>query len=266
MRSISILIILAAAALLPGAAAAGQQSTEARLAAVEAAQQAILKELQEIKALLMARPPTPARPPAAAVAPAAAPPAIPPFDLSVAASPAKGRSDAPLVIVEFSDFECPFCGRYSRDTFAQVERDYVDTGKVRYVFRHFPLERIHPQALGASKAAECAFAQGKFWELHARLFANQRALKPADLTASAQAVGVNIDAFQACMATAGTPARIRLDLDEGGRAGISGTPTFFLGTMTRDGKVKVARRLVGAQPFSAFKTVIDAMLAAPPRE
>ena len=260
MRLITIAIWVVTAALLPGAAAAQseQSSTEARLAALEAQQKAILKELQEIKALLLARPASPA--PAAAAKPAS-PPGVPAFDLTVAGAPSKGRSDAPVVIVEFSDFECPFCARYARDTFPGIEREYIESGKVRYVFRHYPIERIHPRAMGAARAAECAAAQGKFWEFHSATFANQRALQPEALAASASKLGVNPDAFQLCMAALATSSqRIRDDLDEGTRAAISGTPTFFLGTMTRDGKVKVARRLVGAQSLAAFKNAIDSLL------
>ena len=260
MRSITIAFVFAAAALPPGAAVAQQHeqaSTEARLAAVEAAQKAILKELQEIKALLQARQPAaPAAAPAAAKAPG-----VPAFDLSIAGSPSKGRADAPLVIVEFSDFECPFCARYVRDTLHNIEREYVDAGKVRYVFRHYPIEGIHPRAMAASQAAECAHAQGKFWEMHTQLFGNQRAFQPADLTASAQKLGLNLPAFQQCMsAQAVAPTKIRQDMEEGTRAAITGTPTFFIGTLTKDGKIKVARRLVGAQQFAAFKTVLDGLL------
>ena len=259
MRLITIAILLTAAALLPGAAVAQQEqsTTEARLAALEAAQKAILKELQEIKALLQARQPAPA----AAAAPAP-PSGVPAFDLTITGSASKGRADAPLVIVEFSDFECPFCGRYARDTFANVEREYVDTGKVRYVFRHFPIAASHPRAMGSAQAAECALAQGKFWELHSAMFANQRALQPEALVAAAQKLGLKTDAFQYCMAAPASP-KIKRDFDEGSRASISGTPTFFIGTLTKDGKVKVLRRMVGAQSFAAFQKVLDSLLPAP---
>lgn len=126
-------------------------------------------------------------------------------------------------------------------------------------------ERLHPQAMGAAQAAECSLAQGKFWEVHTRLFANQQALGPADLVKVAQAAGADMPAFQKCLAAqAASPVKIRQDMEEGARAGISGTPTFFLGTLTKEGKVKVSRRLVGAQPYAAIKTAIDALLAAQP--
>lgn len=258
----ALVLVLAALAPSPGLGAAGQQPIDQRIAVLEAGQKAILKELQEIKRLLQARPIMPTPGPANAAPPNLTGP--PAFDLSVAGAATKGHTDAPLVLIEFSDFQCPFCARYTRDTFSQVERDYVETGKLRYVFRHFPLEQLHPQALGAAQAAECALGQGKFWEMHTRLFANQQALGAADLLKTAQSLGLKMPAFQQCVSSqAASPVKIRQDQTEGARAGITGTPTFFLGTMTKEGKVKVARRLVGAQPYAAIKTAIDALLAAP---
>ncbi len=263
-------VALALLAVVPVAArpgqAGGDQDLQKRMAALEAGQKAILKELQEIKVLLQTRPPLPA--PAPGAPPANAPmPNLggpPNFDLEITGAPAKGRPDAKLVVVEFSDFECPFCGRYTRETMPQVERDYVDTGKIMYVFRHFPLERLHPLALRASEAAECANQQGKFWPMHLQLFANQKALGEADLGRSAQALGLNMPSFQQCMAVQLTsPARIRQDQTEGARAGITGTPTFFIGTMTKAGKVHVLKRMVGAQPYPSFKTTLDTLLTSP---
>ncbi len=262
---VAIMVVMAAVGVRGDVVADGEQ-IEQRIAAIEAGQKAILKELQEIKTLLQARPPVPAPaagPPVAQANAAPQNPIGPPnFDMDVAGAATKGRADAKLVLLEFSDFQCPFCARYSRETFSQIERDYVDTGKVRYVFRHFPLERLHPQALGAAQAAECGLAQGKFWEMHARLFANQQTLGEPDLVKIAQGLGLNVPTFQQCLASqSASPAKIRQDQTEGSRAGITGTPTFFLGTMTKEGKLKVARRLVGAQPYAAFKTAIDGLLA-----
>lgn len=241
----------------------GPDDLQKRMTAVEAGQAAILKELQEIKALLVARPPLPT-PAAGPVNPPPNPTAPPNFDLDVMGAPMKGRADAKLVVLEFSDFQCPFCGRYARETLPQIERDYVDTGKVKYFFRHFPIERLHPLALRAAEAADCARTQGKFWEMNTRLFANQQALAESDLTKTAQAVGLNMGAFTQCLASQLTsPTKIRQDQTEGSRAGITGTPTFFLGTMTKEGKLHPLRRLVGAQPYASFKTVIDNLLASP---
>ena len=266
-------VVVAVAALLwarplVGGAQGTSGDVEKRLTAVEAGQAAILKELREIKAIIQGRPvPSPGTPAAPGAPPnaAAQPPALPNFNLEVAGSAAKGRANAPLTVIEFSDFECPFCGRYARDAYRQIEREYVTTGKLRYVFRHFPLERIHPKALKASEAAECAHAQGKFWEMHDRLFANQQAMGLAELGSHAQALGLNTGSFQQCLSGAMT-ARVKQDLAEGIKAGITGTPTFFFGTITAEGKLKVLHKLTGAQPYANFKSAIDALLARTPTQ
>jgi protein-disulfide isomerase len=247
--------------------AQAQPAMDQRIAALEAGQQEILKELKELKLLLQQlRAPSPvptgvatAPPPANVAKPA--PPQLPAFDLELAGSPSKGKADARFVILEFSDFECPFCGRYARDTYAQVIKEYVDTGKARYVFRHLPIESLHPRALRASEAAECGHAQGRFWDFHDRLFANQQLLTEPELTKHAQALTLNLPAYEKCMATQlASPGKIRQDQSEGGRAGVSGTPTFFIGTLTKEGRLKPLRRLVGAHPIANFRSTIDAVI------
>jgi len=234
-----------------------QQQVEKLNAVQEVLRQEILamqKQLQEIRALLQAGP---------AVAPAPAPQPPLPAELTIQGAPLKGSADAPVVIVEFSDFQCPFCGRHFNQTMELLDKEYISTGKVKYVFRHFPLERIHPQAFKASEAAECAFGQGKFWEMHDRLFANQRMLMPPDLLKHAEAVGLDGAKFASCL-TGQTTARIRADLMLGAQAGVTATPNFFLGTTIPGGKIKVTRKLNGAVPFATFKAAIDALLASPP--
>ena len=231
----------------------------AHMMTLESEQRAMLKELQDIKGLLRARPAAPAAQPAARPDPSVIPANL---SVSIGGAAVTGKTDARLTIVEFSDFECPFCGRYSRETFERIQHEFVDTGKVRYAFRHYPLESLHPRALKASVAAECAREQGKFWEFHARLFKDQQKLGDADLIAQARAVGVDPGAFDRCLAGPAL-AKIRKDQDEGARAGVTGTPFFFLGVVQKDGAVKVLNRLSGAQPFDAFKTAIDALLASP---
>ena len=223
---------------------AGQEALRKQL-------QTMQRQLQEIRSLLQARP---AQPAAALQAPL-------PAELLTDGAPFKGAPDAPLTIVEFSDFQCPFCRRHWQQTYGQLDRDYISTGKVRYVFRHFPLERIHPQALKASEAAECAAAQCKFWEMHDRLFANQQALMPADLAKHAQAIGLDETRFAACLAGQMT-ARVRADLAMGTQAGVRATPNFFVGTTMPGGKIKVIRKLNGALPYARFKTTIDGLLAS----
>lgn len=198
--------------------------------------------------------PTIAQPP-----PKQLPPPIP-AELMVMGAPFKGAADARLTIIEFSDFQCPSCARHWAQTYAQLDKEYISTGTVKYVFRHFPRERIHPQAFKAGEAAECAAAQNRFWEMHDRLFANQQALFPNDLVKHAQAVGLDEPQFTACLVGGQMAARVRQDMAMGTQAGVSSTPTFFVGQTLPDGKVKVHGRMSGgAFPFAAFKNALDTL-------
>lgn len=145
----------------------------------------------------------------------------------------------------------------------QIEREYIKTGKLKYVFRDFPLEAIHKDAFKAAEAAHCAGEQGKFWEMYARLFANQRALGPIELPQYAQPLGLDVPKFQQCLESGKYASRIRKDLEDGQKAGITGTPAFLLGvTVPNDPMVKVIRVLKGAQPYTSFRDAIDSLLSA----
>jgi protein-disulfide isomerase len=144
----------------------------------------------------------------------------------------------------------------------QIEKEYVETGKLRYVVRDFPLESIHKNAFKAAEATRCAGEQGKYWEMHDQLFTHQQALSPQDLGGYAEAIGLNVQLFQACLESGNYAAAIRQDIVEGKQAGVTGTPAFFLGvTDGNDGKIKVRRTLKGAQAYDGFKAAIDSVLA-----
>lgn len=144
----------------------------------------------------------------------------------------------------------------------QIEKNYVDTGKLRYIVRDFPLESIHKNAFKAAEAARCAGEQGKFWEMFDQLFTHQQALSPTDLAGYAQAVGLNVQLFQSCLESGHYAAAIRKDIADGQQAGVTGTPAFFIGVADgNDGKVKVLRTLKGAQAYPAFQAAIDGLLA-----
>jgi protein-disulfide isomerase len=193
----------------------------------------------------------------------AAPEAFQPVAVSVEGGASYGKTDAKVIIVEFSDYQCPFCARYSNETFPQIDRDYIQTGRVKYVFRDFPIESIHPQAFKAHEAVHCASEQAKRREMHEKVFANQRAMTGADLEAHAQALGLDVAGFQKCLASGVHAAKIRTDLEEGQESGVTGTPTFFLGvTEANSPKVKAIRRIVGAQPYSVFKAAIEELLSS----
>jgi protein-disulfide isomerase len=160
-------------------------------------------------------------------------------------------------IVEFADFQCPFCGGYARDTFPAVKREYIDTGKIEYAFRHFPLKRSHPHAVAAADAAECARTEGKFWSMHERLFSHQQALDRVALQGHAAAIGLSPKEFDVCTSD-GPKQRVRDDHAMGVRLGVKGTPTFFIGLL--EGRsVRIMRVIRGSAPFGAFQWTLQAL-------
>lgn len=181
------------------------------------------------------------------------------IDVAVAGASAIGRADAPVTLIEFSDFQCPFCGRYVRETLPRIKAEYVDTGKIRYVFRHYPIDSLHPQAVGSAHAAVCAEKQGKFWPMHDRLFANPRDHSAEQLRGHASAVGLNLDAFATCL-SGPAPAVVSADIDAAVLGGAMGTPAFFIGSSTGTGPVRVTHTVYGAKPFEAFKAALDSAL------
>jgi len=189
----------------------------------------------------------------------------PPFKETVMSTegyPFMGNNDAKLTIIEFSDYQCPFCSQYVSETMSQIEKDYVKAGKLKYVFRNFPLP-FHQQAYKAAEAASCAGDQGKFWEMHNRLFANQNALDEKNLTDYAKAVGLDPKKFQDCLSIGKHAQEIKKDFEDGEKMGITGTPSFLLGFTDANGtKVKAVKMIVGAQPYSDFKKAIDSLLEA----
>ena len=170
-------------------------------------------------------------------------------DVSADDDPVKGDPDAPVTIIEFSDFECPFCGRWYSSTLPQIEEQYIKTGKVKLVYRDFPLS-FHAQAQIAAEAAECADDQDKFWEMHDKIFENQPLLSEASLKQWAIEIGLDTGEFESCLSSGKHKSEIQNDLNEGQQYGVTGTPGFFV-----NGKL-----LVGAQPFSVFQQAIDAEL------
>jgi protein-disulfide isomerase len=168
------------------------------------------------------------------------------YDLPVANSSVRGAQDAPVTIVEFSDYQCPFCAR-SEPIINDVLKEYP--GKVRFVYKHLPLVSIHPNAMGASQAAVAAGRQGRFWEMHDLLFANQRTLQADKLKEYAQQLELDLDRFEADMASAEVKAVIQDDMNLSKKAGVRGTPTIFV-----NGKLVEQRSLDG------FKRMIDPLL------
>jgi protein-disulfide isomerase len=171
-------------------------------------------------------------------------------DVSVDDDAVKGDANAPVTIIEFSDYECPFCGRHFRDTLPSIISNYVDTGKVKIVFRDFPLG-FHSFAQKAGEAAECAGEQDKYWEMHDKLFENQNALSVSALKKYASEIGLNIGDFNTCLDSGEFEDEIEEDMKDGQDVGVSGTPANFVNGIM----------ISGACPFSTFEDAIEAELA-----
>jgi len=214
---------------------------------------AILEELRQIKKLLER---TPSAPPAAA-APARADERV---KVSLGSAPSMGRSDAPIVMIEFTDYQCPFCQRFHMSAFEELKKNYVDTGKVRYVSRDLPLP-MHPHAMSAANAARCAGEQNKdqFWEMRHRLIVNANQLGAEKYNALADELKLDRTEFQACLAKDKYKAQIEKDMTDAGLAGIGGTPSFVIGRVVGDGVEGV--KVVGAQPFGVFDAKLKEVLA-----
>lgn len=177
-------------------------------------------------------------------------------------STVKGHESATLAIIEFSDFQCPYCARYASGTHARIEHDYVDTGRIKYAFRNMPLDRIHPHAQKAAEAAECAGRQGRFWDMYDRLFANQSLLGPADLLTHGKGIGLDGKRFATCL-EGETAEEVAGDRAEAARLAITSTPTFLIGELTAQGELRVRRRVKGTYPPDVFAAIFDELLGAP---
>ena len=176
-------------------------------------------------------------------------------DVGVGGFPVLGNENAKVTIIEFADFRCPFCEQYFTNTATQLYNDYIKTGKVKFYFRNFAF--LGDASTVAANAAECANDQGKFWEYHDWLYKNQppesdtSMYNTDSLTQAAVTLGMNGNTFKDCLANKKDDSKAAKDLSDGQAAGVSGTPTFFVN----------GTALIGAQPYSAFKTLIDQELA-----
>jgi len=178
------------------------------------------------------------------------PPPIVRVAVSVDGAPVRGAAEAPVTLVEFSDFYCPFC-KQAQETLKQILDRYP--GKVRHVFRDFPVDGLHPQARPAAEAARCAHDQGKFWEYHDALFANPPRATPDDLRRYAEQLALDVSTFERCFSAGTHRATVQRDYEEGVRLGVTGTPAFFIN----------GRLLSGAQPLEAFARLIEDELSRP---
>ena len=183
---------------------------------------------------------------------------------NIAGAPAEGDVVAPVTMIEFSDFQCPFCARYDAETFPRVEQDYVKTGKVRYVFSNFPLQNIHALARPLADAAQCVSEQKQFWQMRHLLLTHQAALTSDQAIVDlVKQLGIDLSAFQKCRQDGKRAEKLSQAIAEAAADGVSGTPTFFIGVNdTATDKVKVMKVIVGQQPYENFKQAIDAILTS----
>jgi protein-disulfide isomerase len=176
---------------------------------------------------------------------------------------ALGNADAPLTMVEFTDLQCPFCRLFHVTTFEELKKDYIDTGKLRYISRDFPLSAMHPQAIGAARASRCAADQDKFWEMRHTILVNNEHLSNDVFVTFAQDLKLNVATFSTCMADATKlKTDTQQDVADATSAGVSGTPTFVIGRTSASGLDGI--RLVGAQPYAVFDAKLKDLLAAKP--
>lgn len=157
-----------------------------------------------------------------------------------------GNPNAKVSVIEYSDFQCPFCGRMFSETLPKLKENFVKTGKVKFIYRHFPLSSIHQYAQKAAEASECASEQGKFWEYHDMIFERQNSLSADNLKAWAKGLGLDSNRFDSCLDSDKYAAIIEADLNEGSALGVNGTPATFV-----NGKL-----ISGALPYEEFEKVI----------
>jgi protein-disulfide isomerase len=157
----------------------------------------------------------------------------------------KGAANAPVLIVEFSDFECPFSKRFYRETFPQIEKEYISTGKVKFAYRDYPLP-FHAQAMPAALASRCAGRSGKYWEIFDK-FGKSDKLDQNTISMSAKEIGLEKDEFTRCFNDPAVKNEVKKDMADAAKFGVQGTPTFFVN----------GRMVVGSLPFEAFKQLID---------
>lgn len=236
-----------------GLAQGADSDVQKEIELLKEGQKTIMKQLQEIKTLLQQRPSNPATPPEVNVRG---------MEFELGANPVKGSSSSKLILVDFTEYQCPFCGRYARETFPQIMKQYVETGKIRYAIMDMPLA-MHPLAPKAAEAARCANEQGKFWEMHDQMMAKQDAL--ANLSSYATALNLDMPKFDECLKSGKHAQGVAKDMAAASKLGVSGVPRFILASVDprNPSKVKGIASILGAQPFPAFQKAIDEALAPP---
>jgi len=246
MRFSAWMIVVAVVSTLVPWPSAAHAGVEEEIGELRKELAEIKKEVGEIKNLLQSalKPPNPPKVTAA---------------VGVSGRPSLGRQDAPVTMVEFSDYQCPFCKRHFSAVYPILKKDYIDTGKLRYVFRDFPIAGLHPHAQKAHEAAYCAGEQNKYREMHDILFDNSQDLSIPALKRYATKIALNGDPFIACLESGKYAGEVEKEIAEGTQAGVNGTPAFFIGPSGSGEKI-TGTLVSGAQPLTRFKQIIDDLL------
>jgi len=218
-------------------------------------QESMQKDLAEIKKLLQDGAKSAPTPPT--------PKPFEPRDVSIVGAPVMGESSAKVTLIEYSDYQCPFCARHSQQTMPDIIKNYVESGKLKFVMREYPIPNLHPRASAASNAALCAGEQDKYWEMHDVLFANQRKMSDDDLLSYGASIDLEAAQFSNCVKQGTHSDQVKKDIEEGQELGVSGTPSFVLG-LTDPGDpntIKVSKFVRGARAYSDFAKEIEDLLA-----
>ena len=247
------LALLVTAGLLTVSASAAQPNQDElaklkdQVAQLNAQQLQILASLDELKKIV--RGPS-------------APALKPPPTMTVTGELYKGEPAAKVAIIEYADFQCPYCRRFESQIYPNIRDNYIRTGKLKYYHRDMPLA-FHQGAMPAARAVHCASEQGKFWEMHDTLLGDAASLSPADIDQRASQLGMDVPKLDQCISSDRFADIIQRSINEASAMQVSGTPTFIIGTLDADGNLmSVKKTVVGASPFEAFKAAIDPLLAA----
>lgn len=230
------------------------RALRSELETLKRGQALILKELEALRGALAADPEASA---------GTAPSDSKQVTLDLTGAPFLGDADAPITLIEFSDYQCPYCRRHSLTALPALKERYVATGKIKYVMQEFPIESIHPFAFKASEAALCAGEQDAYWAMHDRIFDNPKRLRQRDLLRHAEALGLDVDDLEECLEEDRFAAQIRKSLALGTSLGVRGTPSFFVAITDRQDprKAEAIQFIRGAVPLGEFTRAIDAALA-----
>jgi protein-disulfide isomerase len=249
--TVALGIALSVISISLGVVLYGQQRTSEidalrkEIEALKARQQTLESQLAQLLAALRGESPDPKE-----------------VSIDLSGAPSRGEPDAKVTMVEFSDFQCPYCGRHFRETMPKIDSVYIKTGKVRYIFKDFPIETLHPQAPKAHEAANCAGDQDRYWDMWYRFFTYPQQLTRADLSKHATAAGLDVRRFDECLDSGKYAKAVEESVQQAMRLGATGTPYVFLG-VTEPGSdtLKATRLIRGAFPYERFKSTIDELLA-----